>query len=113
MENNNQLKENAEKATRIEKYIQSASENCKNTENILENKKISFKCNLETDLKLLRKRKIRKIVVGQIRIYSTRNKFDPIWNNDILSVTVTKINSEFSVSLFYFDGYNVHNRHGK
>ena len=78
LENINQLKENAEKATRIEKYIQSASENCKNTENILENKKISFKCNLETDLKLLRKRKIRKIVVGQIRIYSTRNKFDPI-----------------------------------
>ena len=54
---------------------------------ILKNKKINFKCNYENVLKFLRKRNMRKIVVGKINVNSIPNKYDPLMKTftDILT----------------------------
>ena len=73
MESNKQIRENAKKDGRTkEKVIRIVSKNCKNAplEKISENDKTNFKCNFENDLKFLRKKKMHKIVVGQININS-------------------------------------------
>ena len=115
VDSNNQITESNEKdIRRKEKIIRNVSEKCKNAsfEKISENDKTNFKSNFENDLKSLRGKNILKIVVGQIKIYSIRNKFDHfmaavLGNIDILLITETKIDSTFPVNQFYFNGYNV------
>ena len=60
VDSNKHIRENAEKDVRSkEKVIRNVSENCKNDpiEKILEYDKTNFKCNYESDLKILRKKK--------------------------------------------------------
>ena len=122
---NKQIRESTEKdVRRKEKNIRNVSENCKNApfKKISENDKTNFKCNFENDLKILRKKNMHKIVVGQININSIRNKFDHLMaavsgNIDILLIIETKIDSTFPLNQFYLNGYDVtckndHNTNG-
>ena len=62
------------------------------------------------NLNAIRKRNINRLIKGQLKINSLRNKFESLVqqvteNIDILMVSETKLNNSFPVSQFLIDGY--------
>ena len=62
------------------------------------------------NLNAIRKRNINRLIKGQLKINSLRNKFESLVqqvteNIDILMVSETKLDNSFPVSQFLIDGY--------
>ena len=62
------------------------------------------------NLNAIRKRNINRLIIGQLKINSLRNKFESLVQQvtesiDILMVSETKLDNSFPVSQFLIDGY--------
>ena len=84
--------------------------NC-NTNNYNENKgKFKVGAIRASNLTVIRKRNINRLIIGQLNINSLGNKFEsPVQQVmeiiDILMVSETKLNNSFPVIQFLIDGY--------
>ena len=63
-----------------------------------------------SNLNVIRKRNINRLIIGQLHVNSLRNKFESLvqqvtGNIDILMVSETKLDDNFPVSQFLIDGY--------
>ena len=88
------------------------TENCVKSRDVPSTPAQSQKVYIHQELSRLRIKKLKKLIIGQLKINSLRNKFDLLTfqikdNIDILMITETKLNGSFAIAQFFINGFSI------